>query len=187
MGVIAVRLEAVERQPALKMTGTDWRAEINNGAREVTNRMDATLSDPVRDIRAATAKIEDLIGAARSQVEQRKWLWTAAIGGAMIGALLWVLLAAVLPWGIGDRIAALPISAGDPWKAGGALLNRSNPAAWEKMARLFNACGDQSTELCEAAIVVRTMPPLAQEGKVPVAAPALPARSLPRAPPTQTR
>lgn len=185
LGVIAVRLEAVEGQPALKMTGTDWRAEINRGAREVTNRMDATLSEPVREIRAATAKMEDLIGTARSQADQKNWLRTAAIGGAMIGALLWVLLAAVLPWGVGDWIAALPISGGDPWKAGGTLLSRSSPRDWEKMAKLFNACGDQSTELCEAAIAVRTIPPMGQEGKASPAPPILTARPPPRARPVQ--
>lgn len=126
--------------------------------------------------------MDALVGKARDQVEQRKWLWTAAIGGVMGGALLWVVLAAMLPWGIGDRMAALPVSGGDQWKAGQTLLSRSSPSAWERMARLFNACGDQSTELCEAAIVIRAAPTTPNEkassqSSVPTARPVPRSRS----------
>lgn len=182
LGVIATRLEAVERQPALQMTGAELQRQMASATQAAANLMDRSAGEPLREIRVATAKMEALVGEARGKIEQRQWLWTAAIGGVMGGALLWVLLAAVLPWGVGDRIAALPISGGDPWKAGQTFLNRSNSAAWEKMVRLFNACGDQSTELCEAAIVVRTMPPVGQEGKVPLTVPSPPIRPLPPKP-----
>ena len=177
LGVIATRLAAVEQQPALQMTGAELQREMAEATRAATNTMDRAVDGPLREIRVATAKMEALVGKARDQVEQRKWLWTATIGGAVAGAWLWVVLAAVLPWGVGDRMAVLPIAGGDRWAAGQALLNRSNPPAWERIVKLFNACGDQSTELCEAAIVVRTMPPVGQGDKSPssVAPPPIPA------------
>ena len=178
LGVIAMRLAAVEQQPALQMTGAELRREMAAATQAATNMMDRAAGEPLREIRVATAKMEALVGKARNQVEQRKWLWTAAIGGVMGGALLWVLLAAVLPWGVGDRMAALPITGGDRWAAGETLLTRSNSSAWERMAKLFNACGNQSTELCEAAIVVRTMPPVGQKGRVPPTLAAPPARPV---------
>ena len=171
LGVIAMRLAAVEQQPALQMSGAQLRSEMGAATQKASSMMVRAMVEPLEEMRIATARMEGMVGKARNQVEQRKWLWTAAIGGIMGGVMLWVVLAAVLPWGIGDRMAALPITGGDRWAAGQALLTRSNPPAWERMAKLFNACGDQSTELCEAAIVVRTMPPSGQEGKAPSSAP----------------
>lgn len=59
-------------------------------------------------------------------------------------------------------------------------MNRESPWAWDRMVRLYNACGEQLTEACEAAIVARTTVPLAQEGEMPLTAPSSPARPLPR-------
>ncbi|MGI4811172.1 MAG: DUF6118 family protein [Janthinobacterium lividum] len=176
LGVIAARLTTVEQQPALQMSGAQLRSEMGAATQTASSMMVRAMVEPLEAMRIATAKMEGMVGKARDQVEQRKWLWTAAIGGAVGGACLWVVLAAVLPWGVGDRMAALPITGGDRWAAGQAFLNRSNPPAWERMVKLFNACGDQSMELCEAAIVVRTMPPVGQEGKAPSSAsPQIPA------------
>lgn len=41
-------------------------------------------------------------------------------------------------------------------------MEQANPAAFDRVVRLFKACGDQTIELCEAAITVRTVP-LGQE------------------------
>lgn len=175
LGVIATRLAAVEQQPALQMSGAQLRSDMGAATQTASSMMVRAMVEPLEEMRIATAKMEVMVGKARDQVEQRKWLWTAAIGGIMGGMMLWVMLAAVLPWSVGDRMAALPITGGDPWATGQALLGRSNPSAWERMAKLFNACGDQSTELCEAAIAVRTVPPSGQEGKTPSSAPPIPA------------
>lgn len=183
--VIAARLAAVEQQPALQMSGAQLRSEMGAATQTASSMMVRAMVEPLEEMRIATAKMEGMVGKARDQVEQRKWLWTAVIGGSMGGVMLWVVLAAVLPWGVGDRMAALPITGGDRWAAGQALLNRSNLPAWERMVKLFNACGDQSTELCEAAIVVRTMPPSGQEGKTPSSAPPISATRPVARPPSR--
>ncbi len=105
-------------------------------------------------------------------------MWAAGAGGVLGGVLLWFFLAALLPWGGGDWLASLPISRGGPWAAGQALLARSSPESWDQMLRLYKACGDQPTQLCEAAITVRTIPTGREETKGPPAIP--PSRPLPR-------
>lgn len=160
LGVIAARLATVEQQPALQMSEAQLRSEMGAATQTASSMMVRAMVEPLEEMRIATAKMEGIIGKARDQVEQRKWLWTAAIGGAVGGAWLWVVLAAVLPWGVGDWMAALPITGGDRWAAGHALLRREGPQTWDRMVRLYKACGDQLTELCEAAIVVRTVPQL---------------------------
>jgi len=175
LGVIAARLATVEQQPALQMSGAQLRSEMGAATQTASSMMVRAMVEPLEEMRIATAKMEGMVGKARDQVEQRRWLWRAAIGSTVGGMMLWVVLAAVLPWGAGDWMAALPITGGDRWAAGHALLRREGPQTWDRMVRLYKACGDQLTELCEAAIVVRTMPLVGQEGKAPSSTPSIPA------------
>jgi len=84
------------------------------------------------------------------------------------GLLLWFLLTAMLPWGGGTWLVGLAF--GGRWNAGEAMMHDANSGAWERMARLYNACPqDKLTELCEAAIAVGTIAPARQEEKNPPA------------------
>ncbi len=43
---------------------------------------------------------------------------------------------------------------GTRWQAGETLMEEASPESFDKMARLYKACGGQTTELCEAPIAV---------------------------------
>ena len=101
LGVIATRLAAVEQQPALQISGAQLRSEMGAATQAASSMMVPAMVEPLEEMRIATAKMQAMVGMARNQVEQRRWLWRAAIGGIMGGAMLWVVLAAVLPWGAG--------------------------------------------------------------------------------------
>lgn len=88
--------------------------------------------------------------------------------GAALGFVLWWPLTLLLPWGGGNRLAATLIDGGGRWAAGRVLMHEEDPRSWERMARLYRACPqDSATELCEAAMAVRTVLP----GQTPEAAP----------------
>jgi hypothetical protein len=175
--VIAGRLETVERQPALQVTGASLGVELNAAARSATNTLSGSVNGVVSEMRNATATLGDLVGRIHDQREQRWWMWGAGGAGVLGGVLLWFFLVALLPWGAGDWLASLPIGGG-PWVAGETLLARSSPESWDQMRRLYKACGNQPTELCEAAITVRTIPTGHEEMK---ASPGIqPSRLLPR-------
>ena len=177
LGSIAERLEAVEGQPALQVTGASLGVELNAAARSAANTLGGSVSGVVGELRNATATLGDLVGRVHDQREQRQWMWIAGGAGVVGGMLLWFLLAALLPWGAGDWLASLPIGGG-PWVAGETLLARSSPEGWDQMRRLYKACGDQPTELCEAAITVRTLSAGHEETKAPPAV--QPSRQPPR-------
>jgi hypothetical protein len=85
-------------------------------------------------------------------------LWTVGVIGVTGGALLWFMLTAFLPWGGGTWLAGLAF--GGRWNAGATMLEDADPTAWERMVRLARACPpDDATELCEAAMAVRTAAP----------------------------
>jgi hypothetical protein len=117
---------------------------------------------PQAELDGTVRELRDMIGSARARHDQQQWLWTADVCGAMGGVLLWFLLTAMLPWGGGTWLAGLAF--GGRWNAGEAMMQDASPVQWERMARLYKACPqDSTTELCEAAITVRTITP-GQEG-----------------------
>jgi hypothetical protein len=59
-----------------------------------------------------------------------------------------------LPWGAGDWLASSLIGGGR-WRAGETLMERAGPESFGRMVRLYNACGQQPVESCEAAIAAR--------------------------------
>jgi len=161
---IAGRLEAVERQPALRLTPASFRSEIDNVALSVVGTVSRPFADAVQEVRGAARDLKTLAGRVREQREQRLWLLTTGVLGLMFGVALWYVAAGLLPRSAGDWIAASLIG-GSKWQAGETLLEEASPESWEKMARLYKACGEQTTELCEAAMAVRTIVPGQEKGR----------------------
>jgi hypothetical protein len=155
---IAGRLEAVERAPALAVTPADQAGElrlemfrIGQDARDGLAHSQARLDATVGDLRG-------MIESALTRRDQRKWLLIMAAYGVLGGVLLWFVLTAFLPWGGGTWLAGLAY--GGRWNAGQVMMRDANPAEWERMVRLYNACPrDSLTELCAAAMAVRTIAP----------------------------
>ena len=155
---ITGRLEAVERQPALRLTPASFKAELDTTVQDAAIAVSGPFLGVANDVRAAARTLDTLIGRIHGRREQRQWLWAVGMVSAMGGALLWFMLAAFLPWGAGNWLAALPL--GGEWLGGQVLLKEADPATWDRMRRLNNACPpDSTTALCEAALAVRTMPP----------------------------
>jgi hypothetical protein len=165
-GVVA-RLERIERAPAREIlppgarialpgeqTADLWGEPhyLGQDARDAAVQSLAQLDGSVRELRG-------IIGAAQERTKWTGRAWLAAGGGVVAGALLCFFLCAMLPWVAAGWMAALPIGGG-PWQVGESLMQRADPAAWDRMMRLYHACpADSMTELCVAAIAVRTAEP----------------------------
>jgi hypothetical protein len=156
---VTARLEALEQMPALAVTpgrqAAELRLELDTAGEEVQRG----LAHSQAQLDGAVRALHGMIGSARERQDQRQWLWMVGGIGVMLGVLLWFLLPVILPWGAGDWLSALPIGGG-PWQAGASLMQRADPAAWERMVRLDRACPpDRATELCEAALAARPARP----------------------------
>ena len=159
---IAGRLEAVERQPALTLTPARFRTEIDSVAHGAVSTISRPFIEAVQEARAAARDLKALTGRVHERREQRTWVLTAGALGLIVGVGFWYVAAGVLPRSAGDWMAASLIG-GTRWQAGATLMEEASPDSFDKMARLYKACGEQTTALCEAAIVVRSIQP-AQEG-----------------------
>lgn len=155
---IGTRLDAIEQTPALAATPGQQTAELRRELQQAGEEARRGLGHSQAELDATVRELRGVMAAARERGEQRQWLWAVGIVGALAGMLLWFLATALLPWGGGTWLAGLAF--GGRWNAGQALLQDASPASWERMLRLYNACPqDSRTELCEAAMAVRTISP----------------------------
>lgn len=177
--VVTARLQAIERTPVLSMTPASLGADIDQVAQTTVSVVSQPFLHGLTELRGTTRELQALAGRVREQHEQRQWLWTMGTLGTTLGMLLWFLATALLPWGAGTWLGSLAY--GGRWNAGQAMLQDAQPALWGRMVRLYNACPkDSTTELCEAAMAVRTIPPgqeRMRNGSPPIAS----SRPLPRA------
>ena len=168
------RLAAIESKPALEMTPAVYRREIDDAGRlagEVAGRM---LREGTAGLTAVTRELREVSSQAREARQQRAWLISVGVVGVMVGVALWYVAVGLLPRGAGDWIAASLIGGGQ-WQAGLTLMQEASPVSFARMVKLYDSCGDQTTELCTAAITVRTAESAGQDGRTPAgAAPARP-------------
>jgi len=153
------RLQAIEGKPAMALTPARFEGELESAVRGAAAVAGDELRRAAQRAGAAAADLEGLVGRVRREQEQSVWVSVAGLFGFGSGALLWLLLAAVLPWGIGHRMAASLVGGGQ-WEAGATLMREAKPEAWDRVWRLSHACPPETLiDLCEAAMVVRTIPP----------------------------
>ena len=158
---LTTRVAAVEGKPALAFTAQSFGTELGSIMRQEAGLARITLYQAME---AAREQADELRKVAVDRVLSRSAWWWRVAGGAAFGTVLGVMACfgavAAFPKQAGGWIVTAIIGNGGPWQAGQTLLRTSDPASYERLVRLSNACGDQSTELCEAAIAVRTIPPL---------------------------
>ena len=126
--VIARRLEAVERQPALTLTPASFRTEIDAVSRAAASSASRPFVDAVHQVQSAGRDLTALVGRVRERREQRMWMLTAGALGLIVGVGLWYVAAGLLPRSAGDWIAASLIG-GSKWQAGETLMQESQPGS----------------------------------------------------------
>ncbi len=172
LGAIAGRLEVVERHPTLRLTPGAYAQQVATGVRQVEHEAGYGVAQVQGHLSTALGELRAIIGSAHSQLAQQRREWVTAAIGAAAGFVIWyplVLLVALLG---GGHWLAGKLVGGTRWEAGWTLMQEANPVVADKMARLYKGCPeDATTELCETAMMVRTIPPLPTETTPPVAPP----------------
>jgi len=153
----------MEAHPALALTPEQHAQQVAAAVKKA--REDAAESAKWASTQLATAsgELRGIVGSATDQLTQQWREWAMAALGAAMGFMMWWPLLWILPWGLGDRLASTVAAGEGRWGAGETLMREADPEAWGRMARLYKACpADASTDLCEAAMAVRTVPPAGQ-------------------------
>ena len=128
---VGVRLGVIERAPALASTPVEQADGlrrtlhgVGEDARRGLAHSQGRLDDVVQELRG-------LVQGAHEWREQKRRLRAVGAVGAMGGMLLWFLATAMLPWGMGTRLAGLAY--GGRWNAGRTMLWDASPETWDRM------------------------------------------------------
>jgi Family of unknown function (DUF6118) len=160
-------LTAIEGKPALGMTPEVYRERIEEAGRFAGQMAGRALSEGAAAQSAATRELREVTGRVRTAQGQRRWLLAVGAVGVLGGLMFWMVLVAALPWGGGTWLASLPLAGGDRWQAGQVLMQAGNPAGYERIVKLSQACGDQRVDYCTAAIVLKAVGSVGRDGTPP--------------------
>ena len=163
----SARLTAIESHPALAMTPEGYSGQLIAAAERAHQAGGKAIWDVQTQLGDAARQLERSAGNIHTREEQQRRVGIALAAGILLGIALWYVLPSLLPWGAGDWLASSLIGGGR-WQAGETLMGRASPESFGRMVRLYNACGHQPVESCEAAITTRTA---TQPGETPVEAP----------------
>ena len=115
------------------MTPQQHTQAIVNAGQGLLQPSMRALDQAAADSRQVRQEIAGLIGTARRQDQQIKWLvWTGTLALAF-GLLSSPVFARLLPFGLDGQVAAF-IMRGDRWHAGQALMEAESPKAWADLA-----------------------------------------------------
>ena len=143
----------------MALTAARFEADIRAARHWAGEQGASAVRAAAAALEAAKRELEGVLAGARTAREQRAWVGVTAVLGVLGGVLLWF-MAALVPWGVGHRLAAALVDMGGRWRAGGMLMYEADPEAWDRQVRLSKACPPETLiELCEAAMVVRTILP----------------------------
>jgi hypothetical protein len=161
---VGARLTKIEGHPALAMTPEGYSAQLTAAAERAHQAGGKAAWGAQAQIDDAARRLERLAGKIHTREEQHRWIGAALAIGVMLGIGLWYVLPSLLPWGAGDWLASSLIGGGR-WQAGETLMERASPDGFDRMVRLYDACGERPIETCEAALAAgtaakpREMPP----------------------------
>jgi hypothetical protein len=151
---VGARLTAIESHPALAMTPEGYSEQLIIAAERAHQAGGKAIWDVQTQLGAAARKLERSAGNIHTREAQHRRVGIALAAGILLGIALWYVMPSLLPWGAGDWLASSLIGGGR-WQAGETLMGRASPESFNRMVRLYNACGQQPIESCEAAITGR--------------------------------
>lgn len=132
LAAVNENIKVLRSFPYLSMTPQQHGQAIAQAGQEL-------IADAAKDMEKASRaaywegeKLKDFLGHVRTVETQKKWLIRVGVSGLVLGLILFPLLAAILPLGFSERIAA-GIAGKDRWNAGQALMEAGNPQAFAEL------------------------------------------------------
>jgi hypothetical protein len=164
---VSTRLTTMEGHPALAMTPDGYSGQLNTAMERAHQAGGKAMWDVQTQLGDAARQLERSAGKIHTREEQQRRVGIALAAGILLGIAMWYVLPSLLPWGVGDWLASSLIGGGR-WQAGETLMERASPEGFDRMVRLYNACGERPVESCKAAIAAR---PAAEPGETPMEKP----------------
>lgn len=136
LGVLAQQVAAMRKSPALSMDPAHMAGEIASAATNARREDQRLVTEARTALDQAAREIGNRLASARRGDEQNRWLFIVGVGGAVLGLLLYALLAGPLAratpdsWRWPERMATRVLNEPGPWEAGQRLMQAAEPESW---------------------------------------------------------
>ena len=125
------RLAVIEGHPAIRLTPEQHGRAIERAGAATLREAMETFRNEAAAIGHERRQLGQIIGAALDQEAQRRRQRWFAGAGAVVGLILFPLIAALVPGG--SYLAAPAAGQADRWLAGSALMREGSPEAWREL------------------------------------------------------
>jgi hypothetical protein len=124
------RLAVIEGHPAIRLTPEQHGRAIERAGAATLREAMETFRNEGAALGLERRQLGQIIGMALTQEDQRRrQLWFAG-AGAVVGLILFPLIAVLAPGG--SYLAALAAGETDRWQAGGILMHAGSPEGWRE-------------------------------------------------------
>lgn len=165
LAATAQGIKTLAEQPAMQITPDDMASRIDAAAVNARRSDYAAIAEAQSRFDQAAHDLRAVVRSARAAEQQRQHLYWSAVGGVLVGMLLWAIVPGVLArsapqrWQWPERTAAHMLGL-EPWAAGERILARSNPERWQ-MVVFANRLVQENREVvagCRKAVVEAAAP-----------------------------
>jgi hypothetical protein len=162
----AAQLGVLADKPGLRLTPNSLGDAIVKAGAAARADDHAALTTAIKTFNHSAQEMAGVARGALKAEEQEKWLWRAALAGAVMGAILCAMIPAIAvnivpgSWHWPEKRAASVIGS-DMWDAGERLQAVADPKRWEARSRIEAATieSKQSVAAC-LELVARTRKPM---------------------------
>ena len=151
----AQRVDMLVKSPMLALTPEQLAGRITAAASTARQEDRQTIATARTGLEDVTRQLHGYVVSARRGDEQNRWLMWSAIGGVVLGMILWAVLAGIVAravpasWQWPEKMAARSLDL-PMWEGGQRLMRASGPEAFANIAagdRIVTA-NRQALEAC---------------------------------------
>lgn len=147
----AQRADMLVKSPMLAMTPEQLAGRITAAASTARQEDRQTIATARTGLEDVTRQLHGYVVSARRGDEQNRWLMWSAIGGIVVGMILWAAFAGTVAravpasWQWPEKMAARSLDL-PMWEAGRHLMIADAPASWNAIVDSWNVVqGDRKT------------------------------------------
>ncbi|RXZ35644.1 hypothetical protein EO081_03015 [Sphingomonas desiccabilis] len=135
----AQRVDMLVKSPMLAMTPEQLAGRITAAASTARQEDRQTIATARTGLEDVTRQLHGYVVSARRSDEQNRWLMWSAIGGIVVGMILWAVFAGIVAravpasWQWPEKMAARSLDL-PMWEGGQRLMRASAPDAFASIA-----------------------------------------------------
>ena len=133
LGAVGRHLEAIEKNPTLKIEPSSYRHAVEQAGMAASREMRGSFDSAIREVRTERQHLAGIIGQARLQDRQNWWLLWCGIGCLVMGVILSPMAASFLPVSLGTRLASFIVGGSDRWDSGAIMMGADSPSSWRNI------------------------------------------------------